>query len=65
MNTAPLDSLDTFTPDEGVTTEEVVEEGGIPAIRDIPLTVVNDILYNQPKRRTRHKKTRSSQIFQM
>lgn len=62
LNTPPLSSREYYTPDED-STESVVASipGGIDPISDLALTKVNNLLYNQKRRK--HKKSRSSQLF--
>eukprot|EP01126_Amoeba_proteus_P050361 TRINITY_DN5941_c0_g1_i3.p1 TRINITY_DN5941_c0_g1~~TRINITY_DN5941_c0_g1_i3.p1 ORF type:complete len:127 (-),score=16.15 TRINITY_DN5941_c0_g1_i3:42-422(-) len=55
MDTAPLDSFHLITDKnakEGGITDLLQEEGDIPPIADIPLTVVNELLYNQRSEKT-------------
>lgn len=63
LNNPPLNSLEYFTSDEEGTESNTtnVANGGIAPICDLPLTRVNQILYNQNRRK--HKKSRSSQLF--
>ena len=63
LNTPPLNSLEYFTTDEESTESNCPPiPGGIDPISDLPLTKVNAFLYNQKRR---HKKSRSSQLFNL
>lgn len=62
LNTPPLSASEYYTSDENSTESAVAPiPGGIDPISDLPLTKVNNLLYNQKRRM--HKKSRSSQLF--
>uniref|UniRef100_A0A6B2LMC5 PIG-P domain-containing protein n=1 Tax=Arcella intermedia TaxID=1963864 RepID=A0A6B2LMC5_9EUKA len=57
IDTAPLDSFQTITDEQAneITESEGLQEAGqIVPIADVPITVVNDILYNTKPRKAFH-----------